>query len=81
MGRIIGKQSVEFENAPYIIEGASVVGPKEGEGPLGKYFDVVEQDPMLGSNAWEEAESQRWLEIWDLKFCFYSFLKLSLMTE
>lgn len=43
--------------APYIFEGASVVGPKEGEGPLGKLFDVIEQDPMLGSKSWEEAES------------------------
>lgn len=57
MGKMIGKQSVIFERPPYIIEGASIVGPKEGEGPLGKCFDVVEQDPMLGSDTWEEAES------------------------
>ena len=47
MGEMIGKQSVKFAEAPYIFEGASVVGPKEGEGPLGKLFDVIEQDPML----------------------------------
>lgn len=57
MGEMIGKQSVKFAEAPYIFEGASVVGPKEGEGPLGKLFDVIEQDPMLGSKSWEEAES------------------------
>ncbi len=57
MGKILGKQSIAFENPPYIIEGASVVGPKEGEGPLGKLFDVVEQDPMLGQTSWEDAES------------------------
>ena len=57
MGEMIGKQSVKFVEAPYIFEGASVVGPKEGEGPLGKLFDVIEQDPMLGSKSWEEAES------------------------
>ena len=39
MGEMIGKQSVKFAEAPYIFEGASVVGPKEGEGPLGKLFD------------------------------------------
>lgn len=54
---MIGKQSVKFNEAPYIFEGASVVGPKEGQGPLGKLFDVIEQDPMLGSKSWEEAES------------------------
>ena len=57
MGQVIGKQSVLFENPPYLIEGASIVGQKEGEGPLGKCFDVVEQDPMLGMETWEEAES------------------------
>lgn len=57
MGRMIGKQSTAFEEPVYIIEGASVVGEKEGEGPLGKLFDMVEQDPMLGQDSWEEAES------------------------
>ena len=57
MGRMLGKQSIVFDKAPYIIEGSSIVGQKEGEGPLGKVFDVVEQDPMLGRETWEEAES------------------------
>ena len=30
MGQVIGKQSVLFENPPYLIEGASIVGQKEG---------------------------------------------------
>lgn len=57
MGQMVGKQSIFFEKAPYIIEGSSIVGQKEGDGPLGKLFDVVEQDPMLGRDSWEEAES------------------------
>lgn len=57
MGRMIGKQSIAFEEPTYIVEGSSIVGAKEGEGPLGKMFDVVEQDPMLGQDSWEEAES------------------------
>ena len=52
MGRIMGKQSIAFDNPPYILEGASIVGQKEGEGPMGKLFDVVEQDPMLGQDTW-----------------------------
>ncbi len=55
---IIGKQSIQFDRAPYILEASSVVGKKEGEGPLGKLFDRVEQDPMLGKDTWEEAESE-----------------------
>ena len=54
---MIGKQSLVFDKPPYIIEGASIVGQKEGEGPLGKLFDVVEQNPMLGQDSWEKAES------------------------
>ncbi len=52
-----GKQSVRFERAPVITTRASVVGKKEGDGPLGKLFDEVYEDPMLGKNTWEEAES------------------------
>lgn len=43
-----GKQSVKFEKSPHIIEGASIVGKKEGEGPLGKLFVEIEEDPMFG---------------------------------
>lgn len=57
MNQIIGKQSIKFENPPYILEGASVVGKKEGEGPLGKMFDEVWEDPMIGTESWEKAES------------------------
>ncbi len=56
--KMIGKQSVRFQNPPCIIAAASVTGKKEGEGPLGKLFDIVQEDPMLGKNTWEEAESE-----------------------
>lgn len=58
MSQTIGQSSIQFTQAPYIIATASVVGKKEGEGPLGKLFDCVEQDPMLGQETWEAAESQ-----------------------
>ena len=41
-----GQQSIEFQEAPHIISSASVVGPKEGEGPLGEWFDLVAPDEM-----------------------------------
>lgn len=53
-----GQQSLSFETPPRILSYASIVGKKEGDGPLGKYFDVIEEDPMVGKDNWEEAESQ-----------------------
>jgi stage V sporulation protein AD len=56
--KMIGKQSIQFQNPPCIIAGSSVAGKKEGEGPLGSLFDRIEEDPMLGKKNWEEAESE-----------------------
>lgn len=53
----LGKASIKFEEPPVIESMASIVGKKEGEGPLGKRFDVVEQDDMFGAETWEQAES------------------------
>ncbi len=54
----VGKQSVSFGTPPYIIEESSIAGKKEGEGPIGGYFDEVEEDAMCGGKTWEEAESR-----------------------
>ncbi len=53
-----GRASVLFQNPPLVLAAASVVGTKEGEGPLGEYFDRIEVDPMLGKQTWEQAESE-----------------------
>ncbi|MBQ9135352.1 MAG: stage V sporulation protein AD [Lachnospiraceae bacterium] len=53
----VGNQSVRLSKEVYINGNASVVGKKEGEGPLGKLFDMVGEDDMFGCNTWEEAES------------------------
>ena len=53
----MGKQSLLFEEAPYIIGSANIVGTKEGAGPLKDYFDVIGGDDQFGQNTWEEAES------------------------
>ena len=52
-----GKWSLRFSEAPFILESASVVGTKEGEGPLGGLFDLVGDDDKFGQNTWEKAES------------------------
>ena len=53
----IGEQSLIFPNPVYLISGASVVGKKEGEGPLGSAFDMICDDDKFGEDTWEMAES------------------------
>ena len=36
----VGKRTVKLKNNPIIISTASIVGPKEGKGPLKDYFDI-----------------------------------------
>jgi len=57
MNKRSGKNTVVFENPPVILSYASIVGKKEGEGPLKDLFDVIEEEAMLGKKTWEEAES------------------------
>ena len=54
---IKGSQSIQFEKAPYLMSSGSIVGRKEGEGPLGKLFDRVGEDDLFGEETWEAAES------------------------
>ncbi len=53
----LGKQTVRMRRPPAIIAGGSVVGPKEGEGPLKGRFDRICDDPYFGAESWEKAES------------------------
>lgn len=53
----VGKQSIALKNPVYIRSSASVVGTKEGQGPLAELFDMVGEEDMFGCNSWEEAES------------------------
>jgi stage V sporulation protein AD len=52
----LGKQSYRFAQPPVIISSGTVVGPKEGQGPLGSYFHQVCDDTLLGETSWERAE-------------------------
>ena len=54
----IGKQTIKFDNPPTILECASIVGPKEAQGPLAKYFDQTLEDEFWGEKTWEKAESK-----------------------
>ena len=54
----MGNQTVVFANPPVILSSYSVVGPKEGQGPLGKTFSRVWKDQLNGEKSWEVAESK-----------------------
>lgn len=54
----VGKQSLAFEKPVYIMSAASIVGPKEGEGPLKDTFDEIVEDATFGKESWEEGESE-----------------------
>ena len=54
----IGKQTIKFDNPPSIVDCASIVGPKESNGPLSKYFDRTLDDEFWGEKTWEKAESK-----------------------
>lgn len=57
----IGKQTLVFENPPYIIGNYSIVGPKEGNGNFAKFFDEVLKDDKFGQSSYEKAERKMFL--------------------
>lgn len=57
MNKKIGKHTVRLESKPRIISVTSVVGPKEGEGNLKEYFDIILGDDLNGKESFEKAES------------------------
>ncbi len=58
MAARVGRYTVRMDRPPVIKGYASVVGKKEGEGPLADEFDQVENDTTFGEKTWEKAESR-----------------------
>ena len=54
----LGSQTIKFTTPPTISNCASIVGPKESNGPLAKYFDQTLDDEFWGEKTWEKAESK-----------------------
>ena len=54
----INNQTYLLENPVYIHETASIVGPKEKDGPMANYFDTLLEDEFWGEKTWEKAESK-----------------------
>lgn len=57
MNKKRGKQTIKLNKRPRLISTYSIVGPKEGEGPLNMYFDKIMQDDLAGKDSFEKAES------------------------
>ena len=53
----LGRHTAVLEHPPSVIGSASVVGKKEGQGPLAATFDHISQDDSFGERSWEKAES------------------------
>lgn len=56
--KMLGENTFKFTGTPTILATASLVGSKEGQGPLGRYFDEILPDDILGEKSWEKAESK-----------------------
>lgn len=54
----LGSQTLQFDNPITILSSASIVGPKEANGPMAKYFDKCLEDEFWQEKTWEKAESK-----------------------
>ena len=54
----LGSQTLKFDNPITILETASIVGPKEADGPMADYFDKCLTDEFWEEKTWEKAESK-----------------------
>lgn len=52
----VGQYTLQYTNPPVVVATASVVGPLESDGPLGKSFDMIAKDNYFGEENWEKAE-------------------------
>ncbi|ADU25865.1 stage V sporulation protein AD [Ethanoligenens harbinense] len=58
MATRVGRYTIRLDQPPSVMGYASVVGKKEGEGPLADEFDQIEEDTTFGEKTWEKAESR-----------------------
>ncbi|MDD4802909.1 MAG: stage V sporulation protein AD [Syntrophomonas sp.] len=53
-----GSQTLMMADPPYIASWASIVGPKESEGPWVKDFDLIMEDYLWEEASWEKTETK-----------------------
>ena len=51
MNKRYGRQTVRIDDVSIASE-AAIVGEKEGDGPLGEYFDIVLDDNQWNEKTW-----------------------------
>lgn len=66
MNQMVGSQSIHFARPVHFISSASLVGKMEGEGPLGDFFDQIQEDPTFGEDNWESAESSMQKQVMEM---------------
>lgn len=62
MSKRVGAQTVKIYSKPRIIAATSIVGPKEGKGPLKDYFDKIISNDLNGKESFEKSESSMLFE-------------------
>lgn len=58
MSGFIEEGTIEMTSFPSVLSYAAAGGKMEGEGPLGCYYDYINEDSTFGENTWEKAESR-----------------------
>jgi len=64
-GKRIGRETFSFASRPRIAGRYSIVGRREAEGPLGRYFDAALENSLHGEESYERAESAMFVEALD----------------
>ena len=54
----MGRASFKLTSSPSVFTSAAVGGKKENEGPMGEYFDKINDDPYFSTETYEKGESQ-----------------------
>ena len=52
------RKIINLETKPYFLAAASVGGYEEGRGPLGSFFDFIDESDKFGMDTWEKAEGE-----------------------
>lgn len=56
LNKQLSKQTIKFDTPPRWVAGYSIVGPKEGNGPMADYFDYILKDDGFSEKTYEKAE-------------------------
>ena len=58
MSTKMGRASFKLDSSPSVITSAAVGGKRESQGPMGEYFDKINDDPYFSAETYEKGESQ-----------------------